>query len=1566
MIWWYLIVFIVTLVLSVALSPKPQGPQSAAIDDFSFPTAEEGRAIPVVFGTVDISGPNVLWYGDLSSSKIKKSSLFGSTTVGYKYYMGFHLGLCHGEADAVTNVTWGEKQAWAGNITANGSSTINLPDLFGGEKREGGISGSFDVNFGADDQEPNAYLVSKIGAVPAYRGIVSFIWKTGTQPGPVGPFGAPTSVKSGYIGTTSYVKPLAVRVRRILKGWHGDVWYSAKAVIDSNHMNPAHIMYQAMTDTEWGMGIPVANIDDAVFKAAADIFFNEGMGLSLIWNQSTTLEDFLQIILNHCAASLVLRNDTGKYQLIPIRGDYELDDLEEYTPSDIKSMDDFQRQGWGETTNEVTLVYTDPDTGKDTSITQQDLGNIASQGSRIATKVELKGLRDHALARTVLSRELASRSTPVAKGKFTINTRAWNVPFGRVFKLTWPARQADNMACRVTGISRGTLKDNTIVIDWVEDIFALGLAGYLSDITSPPDAPPIDPPPIGDSNEGNGAAVISATQTSPPLSPADGDAYLIPNEDAEDVWAGHEGQIAIWNEDEQRYDYIDVPNGTIIFDNENNQHVTVRDREVSSTTPWTPEVSLLVAEQNPLDGSYLPALMPGGFYRKLSLASVRAGTIKAIDVEFDDGYAGLDADNVQEAIDALAQPPTENYVRVKAWGSNGTSGFFYGETSDKRRFQSPNGLGWIERPDNPLPYSFEELIYVAGSHNKFYAKYGNQVGRSTTSDLLGTENWLYTGGTWPTPVRGHGAVNPGGALRLRYFDNTAHADTFIVFWSDYIFKSTDGCVTFSEVGVPVGLTYNSGRFRSVIKEIFWDDSNDRYIIFAIDTETNGLDAFGSEQLAWRPHVYTSPDLINFTLHKRLYDYPPSSSDDGLYYADLNCAQHDDMLVVCGNLFTAIPGGGVTVTLLYGYSVDAGDTWTYGPAAGITWPDTTHGLSAVKWDGLRFVIAGFGFTGVSTNLEDWDFSNASPLVSGLSETNEFLQPYLFCDGLGNTAAVSYETRPNGIRGLTSTKGTSDGLIWESSPSLPRIKAIEVSFDDSRTGLGVTEAQSALEYLKWQPFKVNVTVPDQYLYDFYKGEVQEITITEDTEILFAHGTTARVSRGTLIIRNDDVGGHTIIWPVGMVWSGGDPPPYSTDPGTVNVFDFMTVDGGATIYARMTWRNVYNDAGVPPAYPAEDALFPYNAFLMHFNSSTEGDQDIIDERGHTITVHDTFPGVPPGPDPYNAQVPRAEITLTTKKFGTGSMSFGANPLEYQYPTPSDELTFSTSNPAYIEITHEGEGSVMDISEGDWTLEGWIKIKSYFIPSLGYNAFGTGTILDIIDDDGHGLHVGIGGFGGFIPHVTCTTENPSIGLDSDFGDISIFAIGHDAGQILVDFEFRHFAVCRQGETIWVCCGGRAMQCKAGYLGWPLGKIPGLDVANYKIGEGGRYYLDEMRLVKGIARYTTKFYSPPTGPFPSPPPFVAPDDNRNEWTLGTEDTTLVSSVNGFDGEVILTADDIGYTDTADPPIGDTIQEALDTLAGREAGGTYLQPVANGDPDNPDYIFFEGDGVFVEAELITS
>ncbi|QQK88547.1 hypothetical protein [Vibrio phage PH669] len=70
--WYALAVVVAALIIGQAMSPRTQAIKPAGLDEFQAPTAEVGREIPVAFGTVDVRGPNVVWYGDLRSTPIRK------------------------------------------------------------------------------------------------------------------------------------------------------------------------------------------------------------------------------------------------------------------------------------------------------------------------------------------------------------------------------------------------------------------------------------------------------------------------------------------------------------------------------------------------------------------------------------------------------------------------------------------------------------------------------------------------------------------------------------------------------------------------------------------------------------------------------------------------------------------------------------------------------------------------------------------------------------------------------------------------------------------------------------------------------------------------------------------------------------------------------------------------------------------------------------------------------------------------------------------------------------------------------------------------------------------------------------------------------------------------------------------------------------------------------------------------------------------------------------------------------------------------------------------------------
>ncbi len=520
-------------------------------------------------------------------------------TVGYRYYMGLHFGICHGPVDTVQDVIVGERTAWTGAQDASGPIAIAAGELFGGDKREGGVEGVLDVMMGEPAQPANSYLVSKLGAViPAFRGILSGVWRGGL-----------------VTSNNPYIKPWAFRVKRILQGWStGSAWYPEKAPIPGaiigvgldyvgefyhqgttsvwvgdgipqptlgeitgtadeigqhlvdlrnqawedfygppndpvsweyviyesayfsintstlaasgyappsgslvglasvanvspvcplggtmswnqstqvvscsspptyhTDMNPAHIIYECLTNTNWGMGYPTTAIDSTSFTAAADALYAEGFGLSMLWNQQDTIEAFISLVLDHIGGMLYVRPDTGAFALKLIRADYDRETLPIYGVTNLVSAEGYQRQAGGETVNEITVVYTDAVSGKDQSVTVQDAANITTQGAVVSQTRNYPGISVPALAQRVAMRDLNAASTPLARIKLTATRAAWAAFPGDVFRLSWPEYGIDDVVFRALNVNRGTLQDGQIIIDAVEDVFGLPDNTYLVD-----------------------------------------------------------------------------------------------------------------------------------------------------------------------------------------------------------------------------------------------------------------------------------------------------------------------------------------------------------------------------------------------------------------------------------------------------------------------------------------------------------------------------------------------------------------------------------------------------------------------------------------------------------------------------------------------------------------------------------------------------------------------------------------------------------------------------------------------------------------------------------------------------------------------------------------------------------------------------------------------------------------------------------------------------------------------------------------------------------------------------
>lgn len=66
----WIVMFVIAFSLNVVsylITPKPKPPKPDAARDLESPTAEAGRPIQKVFGTLTIRDSNILWHGDKAS-----------------------------------------------------------------------------------------------------------------------------------------------------------------------------------------------------------------------------------------------------------------------------------------------------------------------------------------------------------------------------------------------------------------------------------------------------------------------------------------------------------------------------------------------------------------------------------------------------------------------------------------------------------------------------------------------------------------------------------------------------------------------------------------------------------------------------------------------------------------------------------------------------------------------------------------------------------------------------------------------------------------------------------------------------------------------------------------------------------------------------------------------------------------------------------------------------------------------------------------------------------------------------------------------------------------------------------------------------------------------------------------------------------------------------------------------------------------------------------------------------------------------------------------------------------
>ena len=467
-----------------------------------------------------------------------------------EHYMSIHVGVCAaGPGLELLNIKVGGKIAWRGNAKKNRVFDIVKPNLFGGNKKEGGVRGLAWWLNGNEKQVLPGPLWSRLGLTattcPGFRGLASifftgyvhdtmegteFFWadtpETPTTPPTT--TGILTSLLGGLLGSPAangrqrgfgwtannpYMKEISVRVRRAPQGLNPSIALIRVADDSGGRAqygaNPAHIVFEAMINQDWGMGEGFGAFDIGSFEQCAQTLYDEKFALNMMWTRQGKIEDFIKEVLDHIQGALFVNPATGKHTMKLLRA-VDPDIPVPRVDPDNAVLTGFKMMLWGDISNEITVTWTNPESGKEETVTAQDLAAISMQGAQPASDSRnYYAIASQDLAISVAERDLAAVVHPIATCEAEVSKAFWKTVIYDVVELSWPERGIDSAFFRVSSVTAGT-SNNTVKLSLYDDIFSLDRASYLTSAGSEWVNPSLPPEPLVYFQTGTAPAFMTA------------------------------------------------------------------------------------------------------------------------------------------------------------------------------------------------------------------------------------------------------------------------------------------------------------------------------------------------------------------------------------------------------------------------------------------------------------------------------------------------------------------------------------------------------------------------------------------------------------------------------------------------------------------------------------------------------------------------------------------------------------------------------------------------------------------------------------------------------------------------------------------------------------------------------------------------------------------------------------------------------------------------------------------------------------------------------------------------
>lgn len=461
--WFIIAAFVIGLVASLFLTPKVkvENARASSLNDLNFPRSQEGDPVPWFIGKVRTKGPNTLWAGDFEARPIKKkqkTGLFSSKTVitGYNYYVGLVLSIGLGPGATLHRI-WSDKdELWSGTANVDGTAlVINKPSLYGGKDQGGGFTGTIRYYTGSFAQAINAYYQSKQGSgdVPAYRGSVLAV------------------LEHCCVGEQNTLRALSFEMSR----YPNDLGIPGGKHIIGDDANPMEALFQVYTSDWGGLNTSAGLLDLPSLIACANILFAEGNGMSLLVSSNSDGKTLTDEIMRQINGVLYNDPETGKIIAKLIRDDFgDISLLPHFDETNVVAISQFTRKLWSDTINTVRITYTNRDKlYADGTAMQQDMANIGAQGKVRSATSSYPGVTIGALANTIAARDLAVSSVPLMSAQLQTNRQGAALRPGDRIVWSWGPYNLSQVVMRVKDFDLGSLTDNRVVVNVVQDEFAV-------------------------------------------------------------------------------------------------------------------------------------------------------------------------------------------------------------------------------------------------------------------------------------------------------------------------------------------------------------------------------------------------------------------------------------------------------------------------------------------------------------------------------------------------------------------------------------------------------------------------------------------------------------------------------------------------------------------------------------------------------------------------------------------------------------------------------------------------------------------------------------------------------------------------------------------------------------------------------------------------------------------------------------------------------------------------------------------------------------------------------------